>query len=42
MLNKGKIIEESKEIVVVNTFGYLQKYFSICNDVFIGKSLEKI
>ena len=41
MLNKGKIIEESKEIVVVNTFGYLQKYFSICNDVFIGKSLLK-
>ena len=41
MLNKDKIIEDSKEIVVVDTFGYLQKYFSICDDVFIGKSFLK-
>ena len=41
MLNNDKIIEESEEIVVVDTFGYLHKYFSICDDVFIGKSLLK-
>ena len=41
ILNKSEKILENKEIIIVNTFGELQKYFYFAKSVFIGKSLIK-
>ncbi len=41
LLNKNERILENKEIIIVNTFGELQKYFYLAKSVFIGKSLIK-
>ena len=41
ILNKDEIILENKEIIIVNIFGELQKYFYLAKSVFIGKSLVK-
>ena len=41
LLNKNEGILENKEIIIVNTFGELQKYFYLAKSVFIGKSLIK-
>ena len=41
ILNKEENILENKEIIIVNTFGELQKYFYFAKSVFIGKSLIK-
>ena len=41
ILNKDEIILENKEIIIVNIFGELQKYFYLAKSVFIGKSLIK-
>ena len=41
LLNKNESILENKEIIIVNTFGELQKYFYLAKSVFIGKSLIK-
>ena len=37
--NDEKIIKRDTKVLVVNTFGQLQKYFNYCKKVFIGKSL---
>lgn len=41
ILNKGEIFLDNKEIIIVNSFGELQKYFYFAKSVFIGKSLIK-
>jgi 3-deoxy-D-manno-octulosonic-acid transferase len=41
ILNDGDIINATKEILVINSFGVLSKYFDYCKNVFIGKSLIK-
>ena len=41
ILDKGGIISDQKEIIILNTFGELNKYFNICRSVFIGKSTLK-
>ena len=41
LLNKNESILENKEIIIVNTFGEVQKYFNLAKSVFIGKSLIK-
>ena len=40
LVNKDEI-EKDKEILIINSFGVLFKYFSYCKNVFIGKSLIK-
>ena len=41
ILNKDERILENKEVIIVNTFGEMQKYFYFAKSVFIGKSLIK-
>ena len=41
LLNDGDIISDNKEVVIINSFGVLQKYFKYAKSVFIGKSLSK-
>ncbi len=41
ILNKEEVIEENKEIVIVNYFGALNNFFKYAKSVFIGKSLIK-
>ena len=41
ILNKNDLIDTRAEIILVNTFGELNKYYNFCNSVFIGKSLMK-
>jgi len=41
ILNDGDMISSDKEILIVNSFGVLSKYFNYCKNVFIGKSLIK-
>ena len=41
VLNEKDLIKEDKEVVIINHFGALQKYFKYANSVFIGKSLLK-
>ena len=41
ILNKDEIFLDNKEIIIVNSFGELQKYFYFAKSVFIGKSLIK-
>ena len=41
ILNDGDLIDEKKEILIINSFGVLFKFFSYCKNVFIGKSLIK-
>ena len=43
ILNKDEMIEEDKEIIIINSFGILQDYFKYTKSVFMGKSmLEKL
>ena len=43
----GQIIKHSNElkkiseIIIINSFGEMTKYFSFCNSIFMGKSLSK-
>lgn len=43
----GQIIKDSNElkkiseIIIINSFGEMTKYFSFCNSIFMGKSLSK-
>ena len=39
--SEEEIINEGTEILLINSFGVLSKYFNYCKDVFIGKSMEK-
>ncbi len=41
ILNKGDLIEEDKEIIIINSFGVLNNYFKYAKSVFIGKSTLK-
>ena len=41
IFNDGDIIEANKEILIINSFGVLSKYFDYCKNIFIGKSLIK-
>ena len=41
ILNKNDVINEDKEIIIINTFGVLQNYFKYAKSVFIGKSTIK-
>jgi len=41
LLNDGDKILNNKEIIIVNSFGVLQKYFNYAKSVFIGKSIIK-
>ena len=43
VLNNDEIIEDDKEIIIINSFGVLQNYFKYAKSVFIGKStIEKL
>ncbi len=39
ILNENDIIAKNKEIIIINSFGVLQKYFKHAKSVFVGKSL---
>ena len=41
ILNEGELINKKTEIIVINSFGVLEKYFEYCKIVFVGKSLLK-
>ena len=41
IINRGELISEDKEVVIINSFGILQNYFKFSNSVFIGKSTIK-
>ncbi len=41
ILGKNDIFSKDKEIIIVNSFGELQKYFLFAKSVFIGKSMIK-
>ena len=41
ILNKNDVINEDKEIIIINTFGILQNFFKYAKSVFIGKSTIK-
>ena len=41
ILNKNDVINEDKEIIIINTFGALQNFFKYAKSVFIGKSTIK-
>ena len=41
ILNEGEIIEEKNEIIIINSYGVVSDYLSICKSVFIGKSMIK-
>ena len=41
VLNEDDAIDTNKEILIINSFGSLSRYFSLCKNVFIGKSLIK-
>ena len=37
-VNKNENFEEDTDVIIVNAFGELEKYFNYCDNVFIGKS----
>ncbi len=41
VLSSGELIENGKEIVIINSYGLISNYLSICKSVFIGKSMIK-
>jgi 3-deoxy-D-manno-octulosonic-acid transferase len=41
ILNKGELILNNKEIVIINSYGVLNDYFKYAKSVFIGKSTLK-
>ena len=41
ILNENEQISSSIEVLIINSFGVLQKYFDYCSNVFIGKSMLK-
>jgi 3-deoxy-D-manno-octulosonic-acid transferase len=41
VLNNEDLINPNTEILIINSFGVLPKYFSHCKNVFIGKSFVK-
>ena len=41
ILNDGDLVNLDKEILIINSFGVLSKYFNYCKTIFIGKSFIK-
>ena len=41
ILNENDLIKENKEIIIINSFGNLPKYFKYTKSVFMGKSFLK-
>ena len=41
IVNKNELIQENKEIIIINSFGILNEYFKYAKSVFIGKSILK-
>jgi len=41
ILNDGDLVNLDKEILIINSFGALYKYYNYCKNVFVGKSLIK-
>jgi 3-deoxy-D-manno-octulosonic-acid transferase len=41
ILNDGDLINSNTEILIINSFGVLSKYFNYCKTIFIGKSFIK-
>jgi 3-deoxy-D-manno-octulosonic-acid transferase len=41
ILNENNLINSNIEILIINSFGVLPKYFSYCKNIFIGKSLVR-
>ncbi len=41
IVNEDEFIKEDTDIVLINSFGSLNKYYDYCKHVFIGKSLKK-
>ena len=41
ILSHKEIIEEEKEIIIINSYGVMSNYLRLCKSVFIGKSMLK-
>ena len=41
ILNEDELVNSNIEILIINSFGSLSKYFNYCKNIFIGKSLLK-
>ena len=41
ILNENETIQDSKEIIIVNSFGSLSKFYNYSKNIFIGKSMIK-
>ena len=41
ILNEGDLINTNVEILIINSFGVMSKYFNYCKNIFIGKSFIK-
>jgi 3-deoxy-D-manno-octulosonic-acid transferase len=41
ILNEAEVIKNETEIIIINSYGVIPNYLSICKSVFIGKSLIK-
>ena len=41
ILDDGDLINSSTEILIINSFGILSKYYNCCKNIFIGKSFIK-
>ena len=41
ILNDNDLIESNVEILIINSFGALPKYFNYCKNIFVGKSFIK-
>jgi len=41
ILNDGDTINNDSEILIINSFGILSKYYNYCDNIFIGKSFIK-
>tara|TARA_B100000780_G_scaffold244281_1_gene187814 strand:+ start:3878 stop:5149 length:1272 start_codon:yes stop_codon:yes gene_type:complete len=41
ILNDNDTVDANTEILIINSFGVLSKYFNYCENIFIGKSFNK-
>jgi len=41
ILSEGEMIQTNKEIIIINSYGVIPNYLSLCKSVFIGKSMLK-
>ena len=39
ILNENEVFNPSSNIIIINSYGVLQKYYKLCKIVFVGKSL---